>query len=214
MATRITYSLATSRHTLTIRLRETDRLTCRTVDVQTHTITLLRQPRGRAAALVELVSADGVAAREKVLLPPSPSPSPSLSSSSSSSASTSPSPSPAVVCVDFLPRVFGGAVWPLYVIAADRVAVFMQPFAAGVGWRERPVVRIEGGKFEDVRGAGLEDLPVAIGDEAEGVSRDGRSGVEAFQEALEKLFGPGRMVCWGSEPMLTAHTALELGECC
>ncbi|KAL2200100.1 hypothetical protein P885DRAFT_73937 [Corynascus similis CBS 632.67] len=147
------------------------------LDHQVHTITM--DPHG-LKAVIAAKSADGVTASEEVPL--------------------FWGRDAVIVCADFLPPLFGGAVLPLYALAPDRVAVFMQPFATDVDALERPVVRFEADMFEDVYGG---RIPVPL--QARGASSrlDGtKSGLDVFYEALGKLFGENRGVRWATELIL------------
>ena len=172
------YTLQTSfsaPRTLIIVLEYVHQPTSTLVDNQTHTITM--QPdENHPRATIESTSNDGVTAGEEVFLAPS-----------------------SVVCIDFLPRVFDWSVQPLYAVTPDRVAVFMQPFAAGVDPLQRPVVRFEGGMFEDVVGAVGRRMEVEPISEGTDVSATGQSGVEGFHQALVRLFGDGAAVKWGTD---------------
>ncbi|KAL2016775.1 hypothetical protein VTK56DRAFT_2988 [Thermocarpiscus australiensis] len=145
----------------------------RTVESETHTITLLPE---RFTAVVEVANDEGLAAGEEVLV----------------------GPGGAVLCVDFLPRVFG-SVLVMYAISWDQVAIFMQPFSALVEPSERPVVKFREGEFElgPLESRWMRPVPVDH-DGDEGVVVEGRSGVEMFQEALESIFGAGKRVLWAA----------------
>ncbi|KAK4032101.1 hypothetical protein C8A01DRAFT_20784 [Parachaetomium inaequale] len=177
MSYKAVYTLQTSfstPQTLTILLEYVEMPKNIVVDTQTHTITMHRgenQPK----ATIEVTSGDGRTASEEVYLEHS-----------------------SVVCIDFLPRVFDSSVLPMYAISPDRVVVFMQPFAAGMDPLERPVVRFEGGMFENEFGR---RIPVETNSEGTDVSGGGQSGVEGFREALARLFGDVA-VKWGTQQTL------------
>lgn len=118
-------------------------------------------------------------------------------------------PGGGVVCIDFIPRLFGGSVLAMYAIAADRVAVLMEPFATGVDWRDRAVVRFDvvGRRFERVSAGRRIRISGAGDGGASGVDVTGndKSGVEVFGQALERLFGRGRNVVWGGQQIMDGH---------
>jgi hypothetical protein len=153
-------------------------------DSQVHTISM--RPK-TSTAVIEL-SANGVSAGQRIRLHPD-----------------------SVVCVDFLPKVFGSVV-VMYAMTADRVAVFMQPFMAGIGVEKRPVAVFDqrGGGFE-VLGK-WEMVPVKLeaeerdweGDVCMDGAHDGESGLQMFQYALARVFGEGMRVRWGGDQMLPA----------
>jgi hypothetical protein len=118
------------------------------VDRQMHTITM-HPDAGKA--IIEIKSDDDRPASVDVYLEPT-----------------------SVVCIDFLPPVFDSSVLPMYAISPGRVAVFIQPFAAGVDVFDRPVVRFEDGMFEDVIVGRGRRIRIKTDAENTGVSRGGQ----------------------------------------
>jgi uncharacterized membrane protein len=165
------YTLSTSSstpRTLTIHFEEIHQPCNVVVKSETHSITI--GPDGTTATIK--LTSDGVSASEEVLLVES-----------------------GVVCIDFIPKVFG-SVLAMYTVSADRMAVFMLPFAADVDPLDRVVVRFEEGMFEDVSGGRRK---INTTSEGEMVSEDGKSGVGVFYAALERLFGSGKSVRWAAD---------------
>ncbi|KAK4153498.1 hypothetical protein C8A00DRAFT_33726 [Chaetomidium leptoderma] len=184
MAIQTFYTLSnspSSPRTLTVTLQQIWQPDNTLLDSQTHTITLSQD--GTTATIGITDEQQGVEAEAQVLL---------LSGG--------------IVCIDFIPRVFN-SVLAMYAIAADRVAVFMQPFAADVEGLDRPVVRFEEGwGFEDAVGPRIPIREEAgAGGSDEEVDGGGRSGVEVFGEALERLFGSGKCVRWGGDQIVPSR---------
>jgi hypothetical protein len=157
-----TLSTPSPHRTLIIHFEEIHQPFYVIVHSETHSITM--DPEGTTAT-IEL-KRDDVSASEKLALVES-----------------------GVVCIDFIPKVFG-SFQVLYAVAADRVALFIHPFAADVHPLERVVVRFEEGMFEDdFRGRRRIDTG-----ERKAVAEDGSSGVDVFYAALARLFGSGKSV--------------------
>ncbi|KAK3291157.1 uncharacterized protein B0H64DRAFT_478472 [Chaetomium fimeti] len=141
------------------------------LDCQKHTITL--HPT-ESRATISVTSRGGVTASEDVVLS-----------------------SDSVVCTDFLPRIFDNTVLPMYAISPDRVAIMMQPFAANIEGPERPLIKFEGGMFEEVFGG-----RIGIDADPRNEAADGSSGVDVFNDALARLFENARSVVWGTNQIL------------
>lgn len=164
---------AADRRTLSVLLEYVQKPTNVVLDAQKHTITM--HPAERRATITSTSRSGVTTSKEVVLLPDT------------------------IILVDSLPHVFENTVRPMYAITADRVAVLMNPFTAGIKASERPLIRFEGGMFEDVFGGRIRIEPRTDDREMGG---DGRSGVCVLEEALSTLFEKGMDVKWGEQPIL------------
>ena len=159
--------------TLTVLLEYVHKTRDMVLDTQQHTITM---DPARGAVTITSTSRNGVTASEEVF--------PSYNT---------------IVLVDFLPHVFENTVKPMYAISADRVAVLINPFAAGIKGCERPLIRFEDSMFEDVFGGRIRVEPQS---DSRNMSANYGSGMSFLEDALATLFDHGMAVKWGTQQIL------------